>query len=738
MNLDESKSKAIKKNLIGDLFGGTTAMLVALPSAIAFGLIIYAPLGAGFSGKAAVGGIIGTIVLGLFAPIFGGTKRLVTAPCAPAAAVLAVFVAELLKKGTVTADLIPVYIMLISFSAGILQIIIGKIGGGQFIKYIPYPVVAGYMSGVGVLIFIGQLPKILGLPDEIRVPDVLSMAHLWKWESCTVGIITIVVMFLSAKIIKAVPAAIIALLAGVTSYFCLSFVNPSLLKMENNHFIIGAISTSGSDLVNTFSSQWQLAFSMNFANVGLIIAPVLTLAVLLSIDTLKTCVVLDTITYSRHDSSKELVGQGLGNVGSAILCGIPGAGTMGATLVNLSSGGKTKMSGVIVGITALLVLLLFGKLVAWIPISALAGILIVVAIRMVDYKSIFLLKHKSTVFDFVVILGVVISAVTLSLITAAGVGIAMAIILFLREQIRTSVIRRKAFGNQLFSKKTRDTTEHKILEDKGKHSIVVELQGQLFFGTADQLLSEIEPMMVDCKYVLLDMRRVQSVDYTAANRIKQILGRLKKQNGFLIFTSVPMSLPTGQNVKDYIERLGLSETEHLKFFDNLDLGLEWVEDELLQENLKKDDDSILEMRDIELLSGFSEKVFQLLELCFENKSYVKNEIIFEINDEGDEIYFVRRGKVEIVLPIAGGTFHRLVTIAKGGFFGDMAFLDKRKRSANAIAVNEVLLYVFHRKKFDEICILYPEIAGQFFEKLAFVISNRLRQNDNELRTLQEN
>src|ERR1035437_9985912 len=185
-------------------------------------------------------------------------------------------------------------------------------------------------------------------------------------------------MFVAPKIIKSIPAAIIAIIVGIACYFGLSIMDPALLNMENNPFIIGPISASISDLGTIFSHQWSSVLSIDFTHIGIVLIPVLTLAVLLSIDTLKTCVVLDAITYTRHNSNKELVGQGMGNIGSAFLCGIPGAGTMGATLVNLSSGGKTKMSGIFVGITALLVLLLFGKLVAWIPISALAGMLIVV------------------------------------------------------------------------------------------------------------------------------------------------------------------------------------------------------------------------------------------------------------------------------------------------------------------------------------------------------------------------
>ncbi len=736
--MEEKNLKNSSSTLIGDIFGGTAAMLVALPSAIAFGLIIYAPLGPEFSGKAAIGGIMGTIALGLLAPLIGGTKRLISAPCAPAAAVLSVFVGEMLGKGSIPPNIIPVYITIVSLFAGVIQVILGKIGGGKFIKYIPYPVVAGYLSGVGVLIFSGQFPKLLGLPKEIKFWEGLTRIHDWKPESIGIGLVTILAMFFAPKIIKSVPAAIIALLTGIACYFGISFFNPSLLSLENNHFVIGPISASVSDLTGIFTNQFSLLFTFDLNNIGILIGPVFTLAVLLSIDTLKTCVVLDALTMSRHNSNNELVGQGFGNIGSALLCGIPGAGTMGPTLVNISSGGKTKWSGVFVGFSALLVLLLLGKLVAWIPFAALAGILIVVAIRMVDVKSFSLLKHKSTVFDFFVILSVILSAVIFSLIAAAGVGIAMAILLFLREQMRTSVIRRKSFGNKTFSKKSRPQKERAMLEGKGLQTLIIELQGQLFFGTADQLLSEIEPVLADCKYAILDMHRVQSVDYTAANRIKQILARISEKKGYLIFASVPLSLPSGQNVKDYLTTLGLNETAHLKFFDDLDFALEWAEDEILAEAQIKDDKRILELHELELFRGLSENPLSMLSTCMVEKKYSPAETIFKTGDESDEIYFIRLGNVKIVLPLSAGMFHHLVTITKGGFFGDMAFLDKRKRSADAVSIDEVVLYVLSRNKFNEIAIKYPEVAGLFFEKLAFVIAHRLRQSDVELKELQEN
>ena len=173
---------------------------------------------------------------------------------------------------------------------------------------------------------------------------------------------------------------------------------------------------------------------------------------LLSIDTLKTAVVLDALTRSRHDSNRELVAQGLGNVASACVGGMPGAGQMGATLVNLASGGQTRVSGVIEGVLSLVAFLALGTFIAWIPVGALAGILMIVGFRMIDRHSVHLLGSPWTVLDFIVIVAVVAVAVGYSLIAASGVGIALAMFLFIREQLSSTVIRRKMDGGTRFSK----------------------------------------------------------------------------------------------------------------------------------------------------------------------------------------------------------------------------------------------------------------------------------------------
>ncbi len=726
-------------SLRGDLFGGFAAMLVALPSAIAFGLIVFSPLGNGYAAMGVIAGIIGSIALGILAPVFGGTPRLVSAPCAPAAAVLSVFVTGAVAQGTASPEKIILYVVLVAAVAGLIQLASGIAGGGTFIKYIPYPVVAGYLGGVGILIFAGQLPQFIGLPKGIHLLQGLLAPGLWRWESMVIGALTIIVMLITPRVVKTLPASIAALGAGIAAFFIIALFNPSFLTLENNPLVIGAVHASYGDIFSGIARNFSLAMSLGVDDLAYIILPALTLGVLLSIDTLKTCVVLDVLTGTRHNSNRELFGQGIANITSALLGGMPGSGTTGGTLVNHYSGGTTRRSGVIEGLSSLLVLVLLSRFIAWIPLASLAGVLLVVGVRMIDFRSFQLLRHRSTTFDFMVILAVVISAVSMSLITAAAVGIILAIALFLREQIRFPVVRRRVLGSQIFSKKSRLASEHVILERKGGRTLVIELQGQLFFGTTDQLYSEIESSIGSCRYFIMDMRRVLAVDFTAANMLTQIKRKINESGGTLVFSSVPLSLPTGHNVRRYLENLGFSqESGSVMFFNELDDALEWIEDEYLrEEDLDSRKRRPLRLAEFEFFAGISDQALLMLENSVEELRIPGSEKIFSLGDAGGDIYFIKKGAVRISLPLANGTTHHVTTFSRGDFFGDLSFLDREPRSADAVASEDVELFRLARARFDEATLEYPEIAGIFFSRLAYEISHRLRVNVKELKSLEE-
>lgn len=737
--IKQTDAKINYASLNRDLFGGFAAMLVALPSAIAYGMIVFSQLGGQYSSIGVLAGLIGAAVVGIVAPVFGGTPRLVSSPCAPAAAVLSVFVAGMIAGNGVQRELIVLYIALVAALAGFVQFVAGLARGGTIIKFIPYPVVAGYLGGVGILIFTGQLPQFFGFSGNAALLRGLVEPAMWRWESLLIGTITIVVMVITPKVMKSLPASIAALGAGLGTYFIIAFFNPVLFKLDNNPFLVGAVRSSLGEIASAVSRNFSLIAYLGTGDLVKIIVPGLTLGVLLSIDTLKTCVVLDVLTGSRHDSNRELFGQGIANFASALFGGMPGSGTMGGTLVNYFSGGATRWSGVIAGVSAFLVLLFFSSLIAWIPKSSLAGVLLVVGFRMIDFKSVQLLKHRSTMFDFVVILAVVVSAVSMSLIAAAGVGIVLAIALFLREQIRFPVVRRRLLGNQVFSKKSRLPSEHAILEKKGKSTLVIELQGQLFFGTTDQLYNEIEPFITRCRYFVLDMRRVLAVDFTAANMLTQIKRKINESGGTLVFSHVPLSLPTGQNVLRYLENLGFAqESGRVLFFNELDDALEYIEDEYLrEEDLDSRKRRPLGLSEFEFFSGLSQNALAMIEYSVEEIKFPEGAKIFSLGDPGGDIFFIKKGAVRILLPLTNGTTRHVTTFSRGDFFGDMSFLDREPRSADAIAAEEVELFRLSRDRFDHLTAPYPEIAVLFFSRLAFEISHRLRVNIKELKSLEE-
>ncbi len=725
-------------NLAGEFWGGLSAMLVALPAAIAFGVTIFAPLGGAYAAQGAIAGILGATALGLVAPALGGTNRLITAPCAPAAAVLSALAIDLTQRG-IAPESGMLMVALVALVCGVLQVAFGAVGLGRLIKYMPYPVVSGYLSGVGLIIIVSQVPKFLGTPKGTQFWASLWTPELWNWNGIMVGAVTIAVMVLAPKLTKAVPAAILGLAAAIVTYFGLGYgLDSSLLTLTGNSLVVGPLGGGGGSFMDAMVGRWQAVGSLNPADLRFLITPALTLAVLLSIDTLKTCVVVDAITRSRHNSNRELIAQGLGNVAATAIGGVPGAGTMGATLVNINSGAKTRLSGVIEGVLALAAFLLLGKLLAWIPIAALAGILIVVGVRMFDRHSLHLLQQRSTILDFVVIVAVVVVAKTVSLIAASGVGIALAILLFLREQIGGSVIRRKTYGHQMFSKTVRLPEERAILEERGERAVIFELQGSLFFGTTDQLLSGIEPELKTRDYVLLDMRRVQSVDVTAAHVLDRIEDALAETKGFLIFSQLPHNLPSGRDMQQYFDQVGLVRQRHIRLFGELDQALEWVENRILEEaRLERAEETSLELAEVELFRGRAQDTLADLEACMERRSFKAGERIFQAGDTSDDVFLIRRGAVRIVLPLEGMQDHHLATFGRGDFFGEMAFLDRQPRSADAVAHSDTEVFVLSRQRFDGLRDEHKKLAIQLLEGLARELALRLRQTNIEVRALRE-
>ncbi|MDD1608689.1 MAG: cyclic nucleotide-binding domain-containing protein [Methylococcaceae bacterium] len=727
----------MNRNVINEFWGGLAAMLVALPSAIAFGVLVFSAISPQMAGEGAFVGMMGAAILGLTAPLFGRTPALISGPCAPAAAILSALAVDLLGRG-IAIPHVSGLLALTALLSALLQALYGLLKGGQLIKYIPFPVVSGYLSGVSLIIATGQLPKLLGLPKGTEFWHGLLTPNLWQWQGIVVGVITVTVMLIAPRLTQKIPATIIGLFVGILSYFALGLWMPHLLSLDANSLVVGAM-PSGSSFLATVSERLTFVADIQIADLRTVAYSAIALSVLLSIDTLKTCVILDTITKNRHNSNRELLGQGLANLATFMAGGMSGSGTMGATLMNVSSGGRTILSGFIEGGLVVLALLVLSPLIAWVPISALAGILLVIAFRIFDWHAFRLLKHRETRLDFMVIAAVVVVAESVGLISAAGTGVGLAILLFIRDQIRISVLRRRTTLKEVSSKTYRLKSEDDLLQQHGDEASIIDLQGNLFFGTTDHLFTQLEDDLRTQKWLLFDMRRVQSLDYTATHLFAMMHDRLKEHGGALLFSGMPSSLLGGQDFQRYMTDVGLLDEGGIHIFEMRDDALEWMENRLLEASgwTEKTDQTPLEFKDIEILREMDEKTITALRQCVEERIVHAGEAIFTVGDSGDEIFLIRRGIVRILLPLKGGKYHHLATFSRGDYFGEMAFLDCKQRSANAIAKTECELYVLSRKKFNIRVYDNAVLGARVFARLASALSLRLRQTDSELSVLED-
>jgi SulP family sulfate permease len=724
-------------SLANDAWGGLAAMLVALPSSIAFGVLVYTAIGPQYAGEGALAGILGAAALGIVAPLVSRNGGFITAPCAPAAAVMSGLAFDF-AAGDYSPDRIAMLLAVTTLLSALLQLLYGAVRVGRLIKFIPYQVVSGYLSGVALIIAVGQLPKLLGLPSDVPLARGLASPQLWNWSAIAVGSVTIVAMAIVPRFVQKIPAAIIGLLAGIAAYFALAAFNPDLLKLAGNPLVIGPIETSGS-FVESIKLRLTALVAVRPADIGLVLISALTLSVLLSIDTLKTGVVLDALVRRRHDSDRELLGQGAANAAAVLVGGMPGAATMGATLVNITSGGRSPWSGVMEGAFVVTAFALLSRFIAWVPIGALAGLLLAVAWRMFDRNIFRLALQPSTRVDFGVIATVVIVA-QFGLIAASVTGIALAILLFIRDQARSSVIVVKADLRAMRSKRRRGAAESALLDCHGDQAAVVQLHGNLFFGTTDQLFSEIEKDLETLYYLLVDLRRVQSMDFTAAHLFEQMKERLHERGGELLFSGMPSSLPTRYKIENYLAELGLvRKGGGIRVFDTRDGAIEWMEARILERAGWKpqDEGPPLTLARMELFAGLGpEEIAELAGIVGE-MSVIAGGRICAAGDRGDQMFLVRRGRLYALLPLEGGKRHHLATFGAGDFFGELAFLDRQPRSADVEAATAAGLYVLSRERFDSLLHTNPALCGKIFERLAFSVSRRLRVADTELRGLEE-
>ena len=509
-------------NLSGDLFGGLTAGIVALPLALAFGA--ETELGA-------QAGLYGSIAVGMLAAIFGGTPTQISGPTAPMTAVSAVVIAETIALVGDFQTALPVIFATFAV-AGLIQIGMGLLKLGKYIKFIPYPVISGFMSGIGVIILIGQIFPFFGIasPDGGSLQILKSLRNVASgasWWAVGLAAATVAIIYLAPRITKKVPGALLALilvtLAAVflvpsDSITSLGDSGANLSELPTLHFgLIGAL---------TDFSYLKIIFQYGF-----------TLAALGSIDSLLTSIVADNVTRTRHDSNRELLGQGIGNIGSAFIGGLPGAGATIRTVVNANAGGRTRLSGVVAALVLLLVLLGLGGLMGYIPNPVLAGILITVGIGIIDYKG---LRHllKVSRADAVVLITVLILTVTVDLLVAVAVGMVLASMLFMKKasEVAEQSAEVGSLSEEVEDKPWADEDED-LLSSIGNRVLIKRVNSSLFFGSVAGFRRKLSNLP-DADVLVLRMSRVPYIDQSGLYAIEDSVLELERRGVQVLLTGL--------------------------------------------------------------------------------------------------------------------------------------------------------------------------------------------------------
>ena len=518
-------------NIKGDVFGGITAGIVALPLALAFGIQAFSGVDSPeASSMGALAGLVGATLLGFFAALFGGTHSQISGPTGPMTVITASIVsgAWASSQGNISAVILSM--SLAGIFCGLFQAIFGLIRIGKYVRYIPYPVLSGFMSGIGVIIILQQIYPIIGKKSPASTLDMIinfpaALADGVSVIALALGLACISLIVLVPKVTKKVPATLVALIAVTVV---------SLFTNLDSSLTIGNIPAS---LPMPFFTKVQLD-GIDWASVlEASLVPGLTLAGLGSIDTLLTSVVADNITKTKHNSNQELIGQGIGNAVSGLFCGLAGAGATMRTVVNVKSGGRTQISGMIHAVLLLAILLGLGSLVKYVPLSVLAGILITVGWGIIDFRGFkdILRIPKSDAFVMMVVF---LMTVFVDLLTAVGIGMVIACVLFMKRAGDLVENSYSAKALDTFDKESPWEDEKDIPEEIHNRIYIERLDGPIFFGSITGFQRVMHDIPTNVKIVIIRMRRVPFMDQSGVYAMETAIKDLQAQGINVLMTII--------------------------------------------------------------------------------------------------------------------------------------------------------------------------------------------------------
>lgn len=713
-----------------DILGGISSGLISLPSAIAFGLLAFAPLGTEYMNLGILSGIFSAIIAGIISPWLNSAKILIYGPGAPQSLVIASMISYFLSLdslytgGVLNLSLLLGLVFSIVILSGLLLLLFGILRFGILIQYISSPVNTGILNGAVLLIFMGQIGPILGL-DDFHFSEFFSRFDEIKWTTAFIALFTFALMLFGKKITSRTPPAILAIFAGSLLYYLFAHLGfgeqltgTVATPPEDVLSIIdvpGVIATFGSDL---FFEQIMPIFSAAFS-----------IAILSAVDTLLGAACLQSTTGIRPNGNRELVALGAGTAISGIFSGLATIGSLGRAKANFDAGGRGPLSASTDALTLLILLLFFSPYIGYLPNAVTAGIVLGLAMMLADpwmWQIVAKLRKskKSRSWELLQNLflmgATLIFTVFMDLIAAVISAVALSIILYIVQMSRTGI--RKVYPTSISKvKKERLDIHQTILYLFRNEIMVVELEGSLFFGSANLLAQKIEDLMQEgARFIVLDFKYVKRFDSSTAMMLELICNQIRTQNGDIAFSNIKQGSFLWELMVDFDL---VDKIEFSNIFQDPNMAIEFFEDQVLDDfknilpsTISVDVETILKQK------GMDENDIPVFVRYLHSCSFDFGEKIITENEPGDSMYFLTQGEAAVVI----SKEIIIQTFAPGAMFGEMAFLDGNPRSADIISVQESTCYRLSLENFERLRSEHPNILSGFYKMLATLISRRQR------------
>ena len=718
----------------GEVTGGVISALVAIPLAIGYGMFAFVGLGDAYFGLGMVAGLSTAVIVALVCVAMGEEGTAVYAPRVITTFFIgAIIVNSLLASHGAIMRALDVRLVLavvfaIVLAAGMFQVLFGITRVGSLLKHTPHPVLAGFQNSAALLLGLVQCGNVLGFHHHVPFTQVFS--HLGDAHplSLVVALSAGLTLWHGKRILPKVPPLLTALAVGTAVHYALYAAGLSAYLGS----VLGSAPKFGDVAVAIPPALFDLVRHPHFAELlPAILTSALSLALVASIDAL-----LCGRLLGAHGGDRQLVRLGVGNIAAATAGGITSGFNLGPTLANRANGGRTRLSVVINVAITLITLVALLPVIGYLPRAVLSGAIVVIAIQHFDPWTVQTIRQLATrdvldwkraSIDLAVSLVVAVLAIVADIVVAVMAGLVIAIGFFLVRMSR-SIVRSSRRGNVIRSRRVRDPRSTELLAANGERIVMIELEGAMFFGTAEQLVTHAEAELArpTCA-VILDFRRVTEVDITGARILMQLGERVAKKGAHLALSSLSGPAMIGRTFLDMgvIEKLGVERS-----FPGRDEALEWAEDLLIAEAggaQPAEAAGEVPAERLDLFAHFTEAERLAVTSRLERREYRRGGIVAREGEPGSELFIIVRGSATGRVRTASGREVRLMSFGAGTIAGELGLLDEESRSATIVADEDLACLVLDRDAFNHLMHEEPAVAAKLLANLSREISWRLRR-----------